>query len=72
MAEIVGPAGRDKSSTMKLVWSRRAIRHLVSLREHVEKDSEQNATLVVSRILLMWTALSTWGRAAARRRAQTV
>jgi len=36
---------------MKVVWSRRAIRNLVSLREHIEKDSEQNAALVVSRIL---------------------
>jgi len=36
---------------MKAVWSRRAIRHLVHLREHIEKDSFQNAALVVSRIL---------------------
>jgi plasmid stabilization system protein ParE len=36
---------------MKVVWSRRAIRHLVHLREFIEKDSEQNAALVASRIL---------------------
>ena len=36
---------------MKVVWSRRAIRHLVHLREFIEKDSEQNARLVASRIL---------------------
>jgi len=36
---------------MKVVWSRRAIRHLVYLREYIEKDSEQNATLVAKRIL---------------------
>jgi toxin ParE1/3/4 len=36
---------------MKVVWSRRAIRHLVRLREHIEKDSEQNAALVAGRIL---------------------
>jgi addiction module RelE/StbE family toxin len=36
---------------MKVVWSRRAIRHLVSLREHIEKDSERNAVLVAKRIL---------------------
>lgn len=36
---------------MKVVWSRRAIRHLVSLREFIAKDSEQNATLVAERIL---------------------
>jgi toxin ParE1/3/4 len=36
---------------MKVVWSRRAIRHLVHLREYIEKDSEQNATLAAGRIL---------------------
>jgi toxin ParE1/3/4 len=36
---------------MKIVWSRRAIRHLVSLREYVEKDSEKNAAVVAKRIL---------------------
>ena len=36
---------------MKIVWSRRAIRHLVSLREYIQKDSEQNAALVAKRIL---------------------
>ena len=36
---------------MKIVWSRRAIRHLVNLREFIEKDSEQNAAIVAKRIL---------------------
>jgi toxin ParE1/3/4 len=36
---------------MKIVWSRRAIRHLVALREYIEKDSNQNAALVALRIL---------------------
>ncbi len=36
---------------MKIVWSRRAIRHLVQLREYIAKDSEQNAVLVAERIL---------------------
>jgi addiction module RelE/StbE family toxin len=36
---------------MKIVWSRRAIRHLISLREHIQKDSEQNAAALASRIL---------------------
>ena len=36
---------------MMVVWSRRAIRHLVHLREYIEKDSEQNAALVAKRIL---------------------
>ena len=36
---------------MKVASSRRALRHLVHLRQHIEKDSEQSATLVASRIL---------------------
>ncbi len=36
---------------MKVVWSRRAIQHLVHLREYIEKDSERNAALVAQRIL---------------------
>jgi len=36
---------------MKAIWSRRAIRPLVALREYIEKDSEQNAALVANRLL---------------------
>ncbi|MGI8961996.1 MAG: type II toxin-antitoxin system RelE/ParE family toxin [Bryobacteraceae bacterium] len=36
---------------MKVIWSRRAIQHLVSLRKFIAKDSEQNAALVAKRIL---------------------
>jgi toxin ParE1/3/4 len=36
---------------MKVIWSRRAIRHLVHLRKYIGRDSEQNAALVASRIL---------------------
>jgi addiction module RelE/StbE family toxin len=36
---------------MNVVWSRRAIRHLTALREFIEKESEQNAALVASKIL---------------------
>ena len=36
---------------MKVVWSRRAVRHLVHLRQFIEKDSDQNAAPVASRIL---------------------
>lgn len=36
---------------MKIVWSRRAIRHLVSLRKYIKQDSEQSASLVALRIL---------------------
>ena len=36
---------------MKVVWSRRAIRHLMNLRDYIEKDSAQNARMVSERIL---------------------
>ena len=36
---------------MNVVWSRRAIRNLVALREYIAKDSEQNAALMAGRIL---------------------
>lgn len=36
---------------MKIVWSRRAIRHLAQLRRHIEKDAEQNVALVADRIV---------------------
>ena len=36
---------------MKVIWTRRAIGHLVRLRRHIEKDSEENAALVAGRIL---------------------
>jgi len=36
---------------MKVVWSRRAIQHLGSLRESIKKDSEQNAAIVATRLL---------------------
>lgn len=36
---------------MKVIWSRRAIQHLVSLRNYIAKDSDQNAALVAKRIL---------------------
>ena len=36
---------------MNVVWSRRAIRHLESLRKYIAKDSQQNAVLIARRIL---------------------
>lgn len=36
---------------MKVVWSPRAIRHLIAIREYIEKDSDQNEALVAARIL---------------------
>jgi plasmid stabilization system protein ParE len=44
---------------MKIVWSRRAIRHLVALRQHIAKDSEPNAALVARRILAALHLLQT-------------
>ena len=35
---------------MKVVWSARAIRHLASLREYIQRDSERSAAPVASRI----------------------
>ncbi len=36
---------------MKVVWSPRAIRHLVAIREYIEKDSDASAALIAGRIL---------------------
>jgi addiction module RelE/StbE family toxin len=36
---------------MTIVWSRRAIRHLVSLRDYIAEESPQNAARVAARIL---------------------
>jgi toxin ParE1/3/4 len=36
---------------MNVDWTRRALRNLVSLREYIAKDSEQNAALVAARIV---------------------
>jgi plasmid stabilization system protein ParE len=44
---------------MKVVWSPRAIRHLVALRRYIERDSEQNAALVAERILRAVDLLAT-------------
>ena len=36
---------------MKVIWSRRSIRHLVELREYIARDSDGSATLVAEKIL---------------------
>jgi toxin ParE1/3/4 len=36
---------------MNAVWSPRAIRHLVAIREYIERDSDGNAALIAGRIL---------------------
>jgi toxin ParE1/3/4 len=44
---------------MKVVWSARAIRHLIALRRYIERESEQNAALVAERILRAVDLLAT-------------
>jgi toxin ParE1/3/4 len=44
---------------VKVVWSPRAVRHLVALRRYIERDSEQNAALVAERILRAVDLLAT-------------
>ena len=51
MVEDVGHQAGAKSSEMRIVWSRRAIRHLTHLRDSIARDSEQNAALIARRIL---------------------
>lgn len=36
---------------MKIIWSRRAIRHLIALRVYIAEDSVDKAALVAERIL---------------------
>jgi len=36
---------------MKIIWSRRAIRHLIALRDYIAQDGADNASLVAERIL---------------------
>ena len=36
---------------MKIIWSRRAIRHLTALRDYIARDSPESAARVASRIL---------------------
>ena len=36
---------------LKIVWSRRAIRHLTAVRSHIERDSDRNAAVLARRIL---------------------
>ena len=44
---------------MKIVWSRRAIRHLIALRDYIAEDSPQNAAVVAERILKSVELLAT-------------
>src|ERR1035441_987996 len=51
LAKILGDGRREERSTMNAVWSPRAIRHLVAIREYIERDSDGNAALIAGRIL---------------------
>jgi toxin ParE1/3/4 len=59
MAQFVGNTWREQTSAKNIVWPRRAIRHLVALREFIAKDSEQNAAAVAMRILKTVDVLAT-------------
>lgn len=43
---------------MKIIWSRRAIRHLVSVRDYIAQDSPQSAPDVAAKILAAVDQLS--------------
>jgi len=44
---------------MKVVWSRRAVRHLTALRDYIAEDGPQNAAAVALRILQSVDLLAT-------------
>jgi toxin ParE1/3/4 len=44
---------------VKVVWSPRAIRHLIAIREYIERDSDAAAALVAGRILDVIEVLQT-------------
>ena len=44
---------------MKVVWSRRATRHLIAVRDYIAKDSPQSAAAVAGRILKSVDLLAT-------------
>ncbi|MBL8220068.1 MAG: type II toxin-antitoxin system RelE/ParE family toxin [Bryobacterales bacterium] len=44
---------------MKIIWSRRAIRHLVALRNYIAQDSPDTASFVAERILKSVELLAT-------------
>jgi toxin ParE1/3/4 len=44
---------------VKIVWSRRAIRHLVAVRDYIARDNPQNAATVAARIVKSVDLLAT-------------
>ena len=59
MAGDVGDSRGEESAAMKIIWSPRAIQHLVKLRKYIARDSDQNPTLVAQRIVAAVSLLST-------------
>ena len=59
MAEVLGDGEGKERSAMSVVWSSRAIRHLIAIREFIEKESEQNAAMMAERILNATEILAT-------------
>jgi toxin ParE1/3/4 len=51
MVEVLGDSEGKERSAMNVIWSPRAIRHLIAVREFIEKDSDGNAAAVAARIL---------------------
>jgi hypothetical protein len=51
MVEVLGKGKREEKSEMNVVRSPRAIRHLIAIKEYIEKDSDGNAALIAARIL---------------------
>ena len=51
MAEVLGEGRGNEASAMNVIWSPRAIRHLVAIRKYIEKDSDGNAAMIAARIL---------------------
>lgn len=45
---------------MKVVWSRRAVRHLVEVRDYIARDSPDSAATVAAQILDAVEQLQTW------------
>ena len=51
MDEVVGQEQRGQSAAMRIVWSRRAVRDLVTLRDTIAAESPRSAAQVAERIL---------------------
>ena len=59
MAQGVGQDFRGQSTAVRIIWSRRAVRHLVAVRDYITKDRPTSATVVAARILKSVELLAT-------------